>query len=144
MAVRRLAAAALLLALLAGAALWLRGDVPPPASTGGVHAVAILGPGGAPFWNGTVEVAGEATALSALQAAAEAGDFTIGVRRSFALWVVRIGPYAEDAAGGWNFCVGDGRSYAWVPMAADQRRLAAGEAVRWVWVTDGGNGCAAQ
>ncbi|MEA3202882.1 MAG: hypothetical protein QOI63_548, partial [Thermoplasmata archaeon] len=44
----------------------------------------------------------------------------------------------------WNFCVGDGRAWAWVPAAADARNLAENEAVRWVWVTDGGNGCEAQ
>jgi len=55
-----------------------------------------------------------------------------------------FGPYAQDATGGWNFCVGDGHAWTWVPAAVDERRLAAHEAVRWVWVTDGGNGCTAQ
>lgn len=142
--VRRLAAALLLLALVAGAAWWLQdGPVQAPAG-GGPHPVEILGPGSVPFWNGTVVLAGNATALSALQAAAQQGGFTITVERTFATIVTRIGPWAQDATGGWNFCVGDGSTFAWVPAAADARPLADGEAVRWVWVTDGGNGCTAQ
>ena len=145
MVVRRLAAAAVLLGLVVGTAWWLLQDGPVPAPAGGgPHWVEIFGPANAPFWNGTVLLAGNATALSALEAAAEAGNFTLGVERTFATLVTRIGPYAQDATGGWNFCVGDGTTWAWVPAAADARPLAAGEAVRWVWVTDGGNGCTAQ
>ncbi|HUR63433.1 MAG TPA: hypothetical protein VM241_03020 [Candidatus Thermoplasmatota archaeon] len=144
MVVRRLAATTLLLALVVGVAWWLQ-DGPVPAPSGdGPHQVQVLGPGATPFWDGTVVLPGNATALSALQAAAQAGNFTITVQHSFAPWVTRIGPYAQDATGGWNFCVGDGKAWSWVASAADARRLATHEAVRWVWVTDGGNGCTAQ
>jgi hypothetical protein len=144
MVVRRLAATAVLLALVAGAAWWLQDGPAPAAVSGGPHAVQVLGPRAAPFWEGSVLLPGDATALSALQAAARQGNFTLDVEHSFATLVTRIGPYAQDATGGWNFCVGDGHAWAWVAAAADARHLAAGEAVRWVWVTDGGNGCEAQ
>jgi hypothetical protein len=146
MVVRRLAATVLLLALVAGAAWWLQdGPAQAPAAAGqSAHRVEILGPRTAPFWDGTVALPGNATALLALEAAARAGNFTIATEHTFATLVVRIGPYAQDASGGWNFCLGDGRTWAWVPAAADARALAAGQAVRWVWVTDGGNGCQAQ
>jgi hypothetical protein len=144
MVVRRLAATALLLALVVGTAWWLQDGPAPATGASGPHRVQVLGPGAAPFWDGSVALPGNATALSALQAAAQAGNFTIAVQHSFATLVTRIGPYAQDATGGWNFCVGDGRTWSWVAAAADARRLAAGEAVRWVWVTDGGNGCEAQ
>ncbi|HUR61175.1 MAG TPA: hypothetical protein VM286_02260 [Candidatus Thermoplasmatota archaeon] len=142
--VRRLAATLLLLALVVGAAWWLRAGPAPVGEGGGVHAVEVVGPGGRSFWTGTVAPVGEATALSALQAAAQVGNFTVRIERSFAALVTAIGPYAQDATGGWNFCVGDGSGWTWVAMAADQRVLAQGEGVRWVWVTDGGNGCSAQ
>ncbi|MFO1535010.1 MAG: hypothetical protein ABR586_05050 [Thermoplasmatota archaeon] len=144
MVVRRLAATVLLLGLVVGAAWWLQdGPVPAPAD-GGPHAVQIVGPGGVRFWNGTVTLPGNATALTALEAAARAGDFTITVEHTFAAIVTRIGPYAQDATGGWNFCVGDGSTWIWVPSAADARRLGRDDAVRWVCVKDGGNGCNAQ
>jgi hypothetical protein len=147
MVLRRAFAAAVLLGLVAGLAWWLQdGPVQAPHGSGasGPHAVEIRGPDQVLVWNGTVSLAGPTTALSALAEAARHGNFTVGTDRSFATLVTRIGPYAQDASGGWNFCVGQPGAWAWVPAAADQRVLAAGEGVRWVWVKDGGNGCEAQ
>jgi hypothetical protein len=147
MVVRRLAAALSLLGILAGIAWLLQAGPVQVAGGAGMHRVEVVGPGGHSFWAGSVRLEADGTVLAALEAAALQGNFTVRVQHSFAAWVTGIGPYEQPSGGGgggWNYCVGRAGSWAWVAMAADARVLARGEDVRWVWVTDGGNGCTAQ
>ncbi|GEM_PF-3717578 len=129
----RLAFAVALLALLlggAGALAWWSA-VSAPAGAAQVH-VEIVGPQGALF-NGTVRVA-NATALSALQEAARAGNLTVEVVEypGMGAYVSRIGPYSAHGGAGWVYEV-DGVSG---DRSAARLPLHDGDSLRWSW-TDG-------
>jgi hypothetical protein len=142
MAVSRLAVAAALLAMLGG--LWLLDGPGRHAATPAAdYPVWILDPSGQTFWNGTVHLGPNATALAALQAAGTAGNFSLQVEQhpAFGAYVRAIGPYAETSTGGWNFCVDSGQGWRWVPMSAGVRILAPGERVQWHWWSGGAETC---
>ncbi len=139
----RLAAAASLATLAAAAALFLlaSGGTEPGAT--GSYAIAIIGPGGDNIWNGTVH-ADNATALSVLHAAAEAGGFDITVQD----YGVACGLYVRGIAGhvaaetdptGWVYEVRNAGStsasgdWIWADRSADCYPLSAGQELRWRW-----------
>ncbi|MEK6986058.1 MAG: hypothetical protein AABX89_06725 [Candidatus Thermoplasmatota archaeon] len=111
------------------------GCATPPSGAAGLYSVAILGPEGEPFWNGTVAVAASAaTVLGALEAAAASGRFFLDIEQSsLGAYVRAIGPYAEELSSGmgWCFLVDAGDGYRDVRAAADARALQAGERVLW-------------
>lgn len=129
----RLLLAASLLALLLGAAgalAWWSATETPPA--GAQVRVSIVGPDG-PLFNGTIRVA-NATALSALQAAAREANLTLGVQEypGMGTYVSAIGPYAAHGASGWIYEV-DG---APGDRSASRAPVHDGDVVAWRW-TDG-------
>jgi hypothetical protein len=138
---RRLAALAVLTLLLLAAGAWAWSMLP---DEGGARSaeVAVRGPDGLPFWSGRVELPEGATVLDGIEAAGRAGGFEVVVERHpLGAYVRAIGPYAETATGGWNYCIDSGEGYRWVGVAADVRGLAPGERVLWLWVEDGRHGC---
>lgn len=107
----------------------------------GDYELSVVGPAG-PWWNGTAQVGLGATVLDATSAAAAAGNFSLKVDyQALGAYVRGIGPYAETASGGWNYCIDGGAGYQWVGMAADQRHLHHGERIQWRWAEGGSEVC---
>lgn len=120
------AAAALLLVAMAWQA---------PASGSGRIEVRVDGPDGA-IWNGTVEVT-DATVLSALLAAADAGAFAVKVSGTGdQAFVVAIAGHANEGLGGWCYAVWDD---GWVhpPVSAGAWGLEDGALVWWQYLPEG-------
>lgn len=111
------------------------GCAAPASGAAGLYPVAIVGPDGEPFWNGTVAVGEDAaTVLGALEAAAASGRFLLDLEQSsLGAYVRAIGPYAEDLASGkgWCFLVDSGAGYRDVRSSADTRTLHPGERILW-------------
>lgn len=143
----RLMAAAALALLAAGGLGWLY--LHPSSSPGGTgrFEVAVVGPGGQPVFNGTVQ-ARNATALSVLEAAGAAAHFAVattvyqgyGADPCSGTYVTSIAGHAASGPSGWVYRVrlpgGPWRSPA---RSATCEGLTAGEQVQWRW-TDGGEG----
>lgn len=108
----------------------------PPTGAGDAR-VSIQLPDGSFLFNRTVPVA-NATALSALAAAAREGSFTYDAQSyDMGTYVVGIGGHAARGAEGWQYWVH--RDGAWVQgdRSADRFPVAPGEWVHWRWSSVG-------
>lgn len=136
----RLVVVVVLAALLLASAWWIWQARPTGGSgAAGDYEVAVVAPGGTVFWNGTVTLGEGANALAALEAAALAGNFTVGVERSaLGTYVVRIGEHAETADLGWTYYIADEEGVDCPGAAADVWLLDPGDRVAWRWAVPGG------
>lgn len=130
---RLVGSVALLLALVGGGialGAWQRGD----GGADGAFPVQVLGPDGALF-DGEVRLA-NATALSALEAAAREAGLEVRVQRypGMGSYVRAVGPYKAEGAAGWVYEVREGETWRGGDRSAEFYPLPAGAAVRWRWV----------
>lgn len=107
-----------------------------PASTDSASVVISIVPNdGLPLFNGTVTLRpGNATALDALQAAAETANFTVVVTYQYGpAFVVQIDAYRNEGGCGWQYDV----NHVWADRSAGEYALATGDIVRWYWGCEG-------
>lgn len=119
------------LALAGGVAAW--GYAQPRAGESATYDVSALGPSG-PLLEERVDVA-DATALSALQAAATRAGFALDLEEypGMGTYVRAVGGHRASGASGWVYEVLRGGTWTSGDRSAAVYPLQKGDALRWSW-----------
>lgn len=131
---RLLLSAALLTLLLGAAGALAFWSASHKAGESGAFSVTIVGPGNATLFEGVVRVE-NATALSALQAAAREGGLDVATQNypGMGVYVRAIGGHAAQGPNGWIYEISRGGAWVSGDRSAADYPLQAGDALRWRW-----------